>query len=113
MINPICYIWNNVKIYITNIIWTQDWENNIVFPVNYGFTKDNSGNKEWNAYLLGINEPIEEYNWYCIAVIQRENSIDDQLIIAPKWQDFTTEQIKKYINFQEKKFKYQIITKDS
>lgn len=83
-----------------------------VYEVNYGFvpnTKAPDG-EEIDAYVLGVNEPIEEFTGKCIAVIHRSNDNDDKLVVVPEnFKEVSDEEILKLVNFQEKWFKPTVI----
>ena len=44
-----------------------------------------------------------------LAVVERENDIEDKLIAVTDNKDYSIEEIKEKINFQEKYFKYKIV----
>lgn len=83
------------------------------YPVNYGFipnTKAPDGS-EIDAYVLGIDKPVQEFTGTCIAIIHRTNDDDDKLIVVPEGQDFSDEQIRQLTHFQEQWFESDIIRK--
>ena len=85
----------------------------IVYGVNYGCipgTMSPDG-EELDAYLLGVDEPVEEFLGECVGYIHRLNDDDDKLIIAPVGQDFTDEAIREMTQFQERFFTSEIIRK--
>jgi len=66
--------------------------------------------EEIDAYLLGVNEPVEKYTGKCIAVVHRLDDNDDKLIIAARGaEDLSDDEIMKQIDFQEKYFKSEIL----
>ena len=74
------------------------------YTVNYGYIPGVIGGdgEELDAYLLGVNEPTESYVGKVIAIIHRENDIEDKLAVAPVGVDFTKEEIETAVHFQEK-----------
>lgn len=62
-----------------------------------------------NAYILGIFEPLKEFDGKCIAAIHRLNDDDDKLIIVPEGKVYSKEQIDALVEFQERFFEYEII----
>ena len=84
---------------------------NLTYPINFGYIPNTiSGDgKEIDCYLLGVFEPVEEYEGKCIAIIHRTNDDDDKLIIVPKEKDYCNEAIEALVEFQEKYFKHEII----
>ena len=86
-----------------------NWD--MIYPVNYGYVPNTvSGDgEELDCYVLGVFEPIEEFNGKCIAVINRINDNDDKLIIVPEDKNYSNEQIEALTEFQERYFKSKII----
>ncbi len=65
--------------------------------------------EEIDCYVLGIFEPIDEFEGKCIAVIHRTNDNDDKLIIVPKEKDYSDDAIRALTEFQERFFESIII----
>lgn len=85
----------------------------LIYEVNYGYVpgiKAPDGD-DLDAYLLGIDVPINEYTGVCIAIIHRLNDNDDKLIIVPEGKQYSDEDIRKLTYFQEQWFKSEIIRK--
>ena len=86
---------------------------NFIYPLNYGYVPNTiSGDgAKLDAYIIGVFEPLEEYEGKCIAAIHRLDDDDDKLIIAPEGKIYTREQIEALVEFQERFFKHIIIEK--
>ena len=82
----------------------------IVYPINYGYIKEIMAVDEeyQDVYILGESKPIDYCKGLVCAVIERENDIEDKLVIATDGKDYSVEEIKEIVNFQEKYFKYKI-----
>ncbi|MBO5866860.1 MAG: inorganic pyrophosphatase [Clostridia bacterium] len=82
----------------------------LYYPVNYGFVKGIiAGDGEYqDAYVLGVYEPKKEYTGKVIAIIHRLDDVEDKWIVAPTEMTFTTEEIYKQVEFQEKYFEIEI-----
>ena len=78
--------------------------------MNYGYVPNtiSGDNEPIDCYVLGINEPIQNYEGECIAVIHRTNDNDDKLIIVPKGKAYTDNEIRNLTNFQEQYFETEI-----
>ncbi len=76
----------------------------LTYPINYGFIPDVLGGdgEELDVYLLGVDEPVEEYEARVIGIAHRENDVEDKLIAAPTGVLFTEEEVNKAIDFQER-----------
>lgn len=81
------------------------------YPVNYGFIEGTLApdNQEVDAYVLGINEALEEYSGKCIALIHRHKDNDDKLVIVPEGMTMTDEEIRAATHFQEQYFTSDIL----
>lgn len=82
-----------------------------IYPLNYGYIPNtiSGDDEELDAYVLGVFEPLREFDGKCIAAIHRIGDDDDKLIIAPKGKVYSKEQIDALVEFQERFFKYEII----
>ena len=82
-----------------------------VYPVNYGYIPDTvSGDgEEIDAYVLGVFEPIENFEGIVTAIIHRINDDDDKLIVTKQGVNYTDEQIIALTQFQERFFEHEII----
>jgi inorganic pyrophosphatase len=81
------------------------------YEINYGFVPGtkSSDNEELDAYLLGIDKPINEATGICIAIIHRTNDNEDKLVVSPEGKNFTDGEIEKLVEFQEKWFKHKLL----
>lgn len=105
------YLNQIIKIKIDRELGTKHPKHGYIYPVNYGFIPNTiSGDgEEIDCYLLGIFEPVKEYEGKCIAILHRTNDDDDKLIIVPKEKNYSNEAIEALVEFQEKYFKHDII----
>ena len=78
----------------------------MIYPVNYGYIPNTvSGDgEELDVYLLGVNEPVKEYEAKIIGIIHRKNDNEDKLVAVPEGVKVTIEEIEDAIRFQEKYF---------
>ena len=107
------YIGKTIKIKIDRPLGTKHPKHGFIYLVNYGFVPETiSGDgEELDAYLLGVFEPVEEYEGECIAIIHRTNDNDDKLIIVPKDKEYSDDAINALCEFQEQYFEHVIIRK--
>lgn len=75
----------------------------LIYPINYGYIPGVFGgdDEELDVYLLGVNEPVEEYECQIIAIAHRHNDVEDKLVGVPVGMSFTKEDIENAIHFQE------------
>ena len=82
----------------------------IYYSINYGYIEGiiAADGEEQDAYILGVNEPIKEFNGKVIAVIHRFNDIEEKWVVAPEGASFTKDEIMQQVDFQEHFFKTEI-----
>ena len=105
------YLGKIIKIKIDRQFGSKHPKHGFIYPVNYGYVPDTiSGDgEELDAYLLGVFEPVEEFEGQCIAIIHRTNDDDDKLVIVPKGKDYSEDAINALTEFQERFFEHIII----
>lgn len=96
-----------VKIKIDRPIGSKHPKHEFIYEVNYGFVPETKApdGEEIDAYVLGVNELVDEFTGKCIAVMHRKDDDDDKLVIVPEdAEEMSDEEILKAVNFQEKWF---------
>jgi len=78
----------------------------ITYPINYGYIPGllAGDGEEQDAYILGIDEPISEFDGQVVAAICRKNDCEDKLVVAPEGSVFHQGQIREAVHFQEQYF---------
>ncbi len=109
--NNLDYIGKNIKIKIDRRLGSKHPKHGFIYPVNYGFVPNTiSGDgEELDAYLLGVFEPVEDYEGKCIAIIHRTNDDDDKLVVVPPGKNYSDDAIDALTEFQEQYFEHIII----
>jgi len=105
------YIGNLVRVKIDRPLGCQHPKYGFEYTINYGFipyTSSGDG-EELDAYVLAIDEPLDEYVGRCIGVVHRINDDDDKLIVVPEALDLADEDIENNIAFQEQWFKHVLL----
>ena len=82
----------------------------LCYPLNYGYIPDTVApdGEEEDAYLLGVEEPVDTFTGRIIALIHREDDVEDKWVVAPEGMTFTEEQIRSAVHFQEQFFRSSI-----
>ena len=85
--------------------------NDIFYTVNYGYVYGIlAPDGEWqDAYIFGVEYPIQKFTGKVIAIVNRENDIENKWIVAPEGMNFSKAEIIEKIKFQEKYFKSDIV----
>ena len=83
---------------------------NIVYPVNYGHILGVMANdgEEQDAYVVGVNIPLKEFNGKVIAIIHRYDDAEEKWVVAPEETSFTKDEIMRQVAFQEQYFHTEI-----
>ena len=105
------FLGKKVKVVMNRPMGSKHPKWNFIYPINYGYVPNTiSGDgEELDAYIVGIFEPVEEYEGKCIAAIHRLDDDDDKLVIAPEEKIYTKQQIEALVEFQERFFEHEII----
>lgn len=83
----------------------------LYYPVNYGYIEGVMAldGEEQDAYILGVDKPVETFSGKVIAIIHREDDVEDKWIIVPEHLSFTKEEILKQVHFQEQYFRITVV----
>jgi len=73
----------------------------IFYTVNYGFIKNMMApdGEDQDAYVLGVDYPVNEFTGSVVAIIHRLNDIEDKLVVAPQNLLLTKNEIMKQVYF--------------
>lgn len=98
------YIGRKVKVVIDRPLGSLHPKHGFLYELNYGYIPNTiSGDgEELDAYVLGVTEPLEEFEGKVIAIVRRTNQDDDKLVVTFDGHDYTDEEIKRFTDFQEK-----------
>lgn len=82
----------------------------IFYPINYGYIEGviAPDGEEQDAYILGVNKPVEKFTGKIIAIIQRLDDIEDKWVVCPENMFFSKEEIAEKVKFQEQFFETEI-----
>lgn len=107
------YIGQVVLVQIDRPLGSKHPEHGFIYSVNYGYlpgVKMPEGDgEELGAYVLGVFEPIQQFEGKCIAIIRRLNDNDDKLVIVPVDKHYSDLQIQALTEFQERFFESTIL----
>ena len=85
--------------------------NDIFYPINYGYIEGIMApdGEEQDAYILGVNKPVEKFTGKVIAIIHRLDDVEDKWVVCPENMNFSKEEIAEQIKFQEQFFQTEIV----
>ena len=86
----------------------------LTYNINYGYIPGVLGgdDEELDVYFLGEDKPLESFSGKVIAIVHREDDVEDKLVACPIEMNFTAEQICEQILFQEQYYNTTIETYD-
>lgn len=100
-----------VRVTIDRPMGSRHPEHGFVYPVNYGYVEGvtSADGEALDAYVLGVFEPLEQFEGRCTAVIRRLDDVEDKLVVLPDGEDYSDEQIRALVEFQERFFEAVIV----
>ena len=80
------------------------------YPINYGYIPGVIGGdgEELDVYVLGVRQPLEEFTGRVIGIVNREDDVEDKLVVAPHNYRINQAKIAESIRFQERYYKSSI-----
>ena len=105
------YLGKIIKVKMDRPFGTKHPKHGFIYPVNYGYIPNtiSDDGEEIDVYLLGVFEPVKEYEGECIAIIHRTNDNDDKLVVVPIGKNYSNDAIDALTEFQEQYFEHIII----
>lgn len=86
---------------------------NFLYKANCGYILNviAPDGEELDAYVLGVDKPLETFTGMCIAIVHRLADDDDKLVVVPENTTIRDEDILKATHFQEQFFESVIVRK--
>ena len=83
----------------------------MMYPVNYGYVKGviAPDGEEQDAYILGVDKAVKEFNGKIIAVVHRLDDVEDKWVVCPEDLTFSKKEIYEQIRFTEQYFQSEIV----
>lgn len=105
------YLYKKVRVIIDRPLGSKHPKHEIYYPLNYGYIPDTvSGDgEEIDAYIIGEFQPLSEFEGFVIAIIHRNNDVEDKLIVSKNLNKYSKEQIEALVEFQERFFDSEIL----
>lgn len=78
----------------------------IYYTVNYGYIPEVMAGdlEEQDAYVLGVDIPLQQFEGEVIAIIHRKNDIENKWVVVPTGNKLSEKQIQELVHFQEQYF---------
>lgn len=83
----------------------------IQYPVNYGYVVGvmAGDGEEQDAYVLGVDEPVETFVGEVVAVVHRRDDVEDKWVVAGAGTVLSAHAIERQVRFQERYFDTEIL----
>lgn len=100
-----------INVIVDRPLGTKHPDYEMIYPVNYGYVEGvfAGDGEEQDAYILGVNEPVEKFCGNLIAIVHRLNDNEDKWVVAPDGMNFTPDEINNILYFQEQYFESEIL----
>lgn len=81
----------------------------LIYELNYGYVEGiiAPDGEEQDCYIMDVDMPIKEYEGNVIAIIKRQDDVEEKWIVSNK--DFSVKEIREKTHFQEQYFTINII----
>ena len=81
------------------------------YPVNYGYVANvmAQDGEPQDVYVLGVDVPVEVFEGVIIAVVHRDDDVEEKWVAAPEGISFTADEIMEQISFTEKYYRSSVI----
>ena len=81
------------------------------YPVNYGYIEGIMApdGEEQDAYILGVNEPVDKFTGKIIAIVHRKDDVEEKWVVVPDGMMFSKGEIRQQIYFQEQYYDSEIV----
>ncbi len=75
----------------------------MVYPINYGYIEGITGGdgEPQDAYVIGTDTAIDQFYGRLIAIVHRNDDIEEKWVIAPDGMPFNKQQIEELVYFAE------------
>ncbi len=105
------YIGRWVRVVMDRPLGSRHPEWDFTYDLNYGYVPGTLApdGEPQDAYVLGVDTPIETFEGRCIAVIVRADDVEAKLVVAPEGCDPGDEAIMRAVHFQERWFRASLL----
>jgi len=78
----------------------------LYYPINYGYVKGiiAQDGEEQDAYVIGVDIPVKEFTGKVVAIIHRNDDVEEKWVVCPEDRTFTKDEIEEIVKFQEQFF---------
>ena len=108
-LDPAEWLGRSVKVTIDRPLGSQHPEGGFVYELNYGFVPGYIApdGEELDAYVIGPDVPLTEYEGEIIAVVLRDDDVEDKVVVGSR--HWTESEVTKAIRLQERFFTSRVV----
>jgi inorganic pyrophosphatase len=105
------FLGHSLRVVIDRPLGWQDSRFKRAYPLNYGFVPGflSPDGEEVDAYVLGEDQPLQEFEGLCIAIVERLDDEENKLVIAKPGYFWSEAEIRRQIDFIEQYFCSRIV----
>ena len=103
-----------VSVVIDRPLGSRHPKHGFYYPINYGYIPNTIGGDgvEIDAYVIGEFEPLETFCGYVVAIIHREDDVEEKLVVCREVSKYSQSQIEALVEFCERFFKSKVLMGD-
>ncbi len=100
------FLGKRVHVVIDRPLGSAHPQHGFIYQVNYGSMPGVRApdGEDLDAYVLGVDRPLEQFDGDCLAIIHRLDDEDDKLVVVPPGCAPDDDQIRALTFFQEQFF---------
>ena len=105
------FLGKEVEVVFDRPLGSKHPKHGFIYEVNYGYLEGVKApdGEDLDAYFLGTDQPLQKVTGIVKAIVHRLDNDDDKLVVMPKEESMTDDEIDRAVNFQEQWFKHQIL----
>ena len=107
----ICMLGNIVNVTVDRPLGSYHPEHkDMYYPINYGFVDGiiAPDGEEQDVYIIGVEKAVEKFSGKIIAIIHRNDDVEEKWVAAPEGMTFSEKEIMEQVYFQEQYFDSEI-----
>lgn len=99
-----------VKVIMDRPLGSKHPKYGFIYPVNYGYIPHTNvlDGEEIDAYVIGEFAPFQTFEGYVIAIIHRDDDVEDKLVVCHQKKRYNQSQIEALVEFQERFFQSRV-----
>jgi inorganic pyrophosphatase len=107
---PSEWVGRPVEVVIDRPLGSRHPDGGFDYELNYGFVPGliAPDGEELDAYVVGPTHPVDRFDGVVVAVVLREDDVEDKLIVSDR-TDWTHDELIAAVRFQERFFRSTVV----